>query len=489
MTVSSTASRVVYIGDASRHDFPFAFKVMQPSDLTVVFTDATGDDFILSPDDYTVVGLGLDAGGQVTYQPDGVPIASGTRLTIWRDVPLTQPTSLSNQGAMWPQVLEAALDRLTFIAQRLADLASRALVTAPTDSPAPNLLPNSITRANSTLAFDSAGQPYAATLVSSLAGVATWLFANFLAQATSAAAARTAIGAAGLGGDETIAGNKTLTGTIDITAGRAKVPTRSAGDNGTDAASTAFAKTKAESVVGGAVLRSYLAGLGLANNSGTPNSKVDVAAGVCADDTNAQMLALSAGTIDCATTGANGLDAGTLANGTWYHVFAIGKTDGTVARLASASLGSPTLPAGYTLKRRIGSFRTNGSAQILAFVQEGDLFLWAVEVNDVAGASQATPSAITLSVPTGLSVEALFNGINNSGGDVRYLFYSALLANIAYATGHTNGQGVSGTGNGGSGQFRVRTNTSGQIKFVANTAVNPLYVWTSGWIDRRGRDA
>ena len=165
-----------------------------------------------------------------------------------------------------------------------------------------------------------------------------------------------------------------------------QVPTRIAGDNGTDAASTAFVATAIAaartSSLGGTVLRSYLAGLGLSNNATTPNTKLDVAAGVCADSTNAQMLSVTASTIDCGTVGANGLDAGTLANNTWYHVFAIGKTDGTTALLASTSLGSPTLPAAYTLKRRIGSFKTDGSAHIVSFIQSGDEFLWVPPVAD-----------------------------------------------------------------------------------------------------------
>ena len=76
------------------------------------------------------------------------------------------------------------------------------------------------------------------------------------------------------------------------------------------------------------VIRSYLAGLGLSNDATTPNTKIDVAAGVCADDTNALMLSLAAGVIDCTMTGVNGLDAGALATGSTYHsVYAIAKAE------------------------------------------------------------------------------------------------------------------------------------------------------------------
>ena len=165
MTVSSTSSRVIYLGNDSTTAFAFAFKVNQPADLAVVYTDATGLDYTLSPSQYSASGFGLDAGGSVTYPlPGGSPIATGTRLTIYRDVAVTQPTSLSNQGAMWPQVIEAALDRLTYVAQKVTDGVSRSLVISPTDSVSLSALPNVTQRANSVLAFDSQGQPYAGTL-------------------------------------------------------------------------------------------------------------------------------------------------------------------------------------------------------------------------------------------------------------------------------------------------------------------------------------
>lgn len=485
MTVSSTSSRVIYLGNGSTTTFAFAFKVNQPADLAVVYTDAAGLDYTLSPSQYAATGFGVDAGGSVSYPlPGGSPIASGTKLTIYRDVAVTQPTSLSNQGAMWPQVIEAALDRLTYAAQKVTDAVSRSLVISPTDSASLNVLPNATQRANSVLAFDSQGQPYAGTLTGSLVSVATWIANNFL-PATTQQSACSALGAAYL------PASNAYSGTNDFTGGRAQVPTRSAGDNGTDAASTAFVKAKAESVVGGVVLRSYLAGLGLSNNAGAPNTKIDVSAGVCADSTNAQMLSIAASTIDCGTVGANGLDTGSLANNTWYHVFAIGKTDGTTALLASTSLDSPALPASYTLKRRIGSVLTDGSVHILAFTQRGDEFLWKVPPIDQNGVSLGTTSTLyALSVPTGVQTNAIFTGSAGFPGNASVLFQSPDENTLAVTT---QGAGsdlivVSGSsGNAAGGRFSIRTNTSRQIRAVASASL-ALTILTHGWIDRRGRD-
>ncbi len=483
MTVSSTSSRVIYLGNGSTTTFAFAFKVNQPADLAVVYTDAAGLDYTLSPSQYAATGFGLDVGGSVTYPlPGGSPIAAGTRLTIYRDVAVTQPTSLSNQGAMWPQVIEAALDRLTYVAQKVTDAVSRSLVISPTDSVSLGVLPNATQRANSVLAFDSQGQPYAGTLTGSLVSVSTWIASYFLPAATKQDACN-ALAAA------------YLPGSNDFTGGRVQVPTRVAGDNGTDAASTAFVATaiaaSQTSSLGGTVLRSYLAGLGLSNNATTPNTKLDVAAGVCADSTNVQMLSVTASTLDCGTVGANGLDAGSLANNTWYHVFAIGKADGTTALLASTSLGSPTLPPTYTLKRRIGSFLTDSSAHILAFAQRGDEFLWKVPSIDQSGVSLSTTSTLyALSVPPGIQTNAIFTGSALVSGNASVLFQSPDQNTLAVTT---QGAGsdlivVSGSsGNGAGGYFSIRTNAARQIRAVASTTVG-LTIFTHGWIDRRGRD-
>ena len=75
------------------------------------------------------------------------------------------------------------------------------------------------------------------------------------------------------------------------------------------------------------------------------------------DGTNYQTLAFNQ-TINVGTTGANALDTGTIAIDTWYAIWAIAKSDGTVAGLASASATSPTMPPGYTFKARVGWVRT-----------------------------------------------------------------------------------------------------------------------------------
>jgi len=97
--------------------------------------------------------------------------------------------------------------------------------------------------------------------------------------------------------------------------------------------------------------------------------------------------------INIATTGANALDTGSAANNTWYYFYVIAKADGTVAGLLSTSSSAPTMPSGYTFKRRLGAVRTDGSANIKSFWQADRLFRYmnsGVTNNIVVNAGTAT---------------------------------------------------------------------------------------------------
>lgn len=114
------------------------------------------------------------------------------------------------------------------------------------------------------------------------------------------------------------------------------------------------------------------------------------------------------GTITTTTTGANGLDTGTLAASTWYSIWRIGKTDGTRAWLFSLSATAPTMPTGYTLKARIGWFRTDGTANKypLSFVQNGRRVQYKVAASSNVSAlpQMASGTAGAPSTPTYVSV-------------------------------------------------------------------------------------
>ena len=321
-----------------------------------------------------------------------------------------------------------------------------------------------------------------------------------------------------------------------------------------------------------ALPRSYLAGLATSNNGGTPNSKIDVAAGACRDDTDAFNIVFSASkTINCATTGADALDVGALGISLWYHAYGIAKADGTMASLASlapsvtatitvtiASPGvvtwtghglgvgapvaftttgalptgitaattyyvktvvdvnsfqiaatqggtvintsgsqsgvhtgtsTPTLPTGYIYKRRVGSFKTDGSAHILAFNQNGDEFLWAAPVGDVSVTNLSTTAvSYTLTTPLGLECLAIISGLVLQAANAVVLLTALDTTDTAPNVNYPNTI-TSPNAQYGSFQMNLRTNTSSQIRARSGQASTTLGITTLGWMDQRGRNA
>jgi hypothetical protein len=243
-------------------------------------------------------------------------------------------------------------------------------------------------------------------------------------------------------------------------------------------------------------LQNYIAGLVLSTAGGS--GTFGITAGEASDSTNAASLFLaSAYTKTTASwtvgTGNGGLDTGSIANTTWYHVFIIQRTDtGVTDVLFSLSPTSPTLPTNYTLFRRIGSMRTDSSAHWLAFSQNGNEFLWGTSTADGSNPTSVTTSAslITLTVPTGVKVNALFRGTIGA---------TAVTASIIYTSPDETDQAASNNANAdlttasvassfASGRFNVRTNTSAQIRARSDVAggVNSFF-GTYGWIDTRGQ--
>lgn len=116
----------------------------------------------------------------------------------------------------------------------------------------------------------------------------------------------------------------------------------------------------------------------IANNVGTPNTKIDFLAGVMTFDDGSGQINTSAMTGDLANafgTSDGMLDTGTKANTSDYSLFAIfNPTTGVVKPLASLSRTAPTMPSGYTKKDYIGKILTDASGNIIAFLQYKDRF-------------------------------------------------------------------------------------------------------------------
>lgn len=125
MTVATTGYTVTVPGDDATTVFDFSFIADDSSTIQVIYTDLSEIQTILGPGDYTLyinppgVGQLWGVGGTVTYPISGDPIETGTSLTITRTVPYLQTVSISNQGNLYPQAIEQALDLLELQLQQL----------------------------------------------------------------------------------------------------------------------------------------------------------------------------------------------------------------------------------------------------------------------------------------------------------------------------------------------------------------------------------
>jgi microcystin-dependent protein len=155
MTVSSTTTKVSYSGNGSTTVFAYTFKIFADADLTVIVrTDSTGAEVTKTlTTDYTVSGAGNVSGGNVTFV---TAPASGETVVIKRNLALTQPTDYTPNDPFPAASHENALDRQMFVAQQQEERFGRALVFPETDT-ASTTIPNSVTRADKFLGFDSSG--------------------------------------------------------------------------------------------------------------------------------------------------------------------------------------------------------------------------------------------------------------------------------------------------------------------------------------------
>lgn len=243
-------------------------------------------------------------------------------------------------------------------------------------------------------------------------------------------------------------------------------------------------------------------GLTLANGTNA-TTDINIGVGECASDdatvSSRVYMALSSVLVKqlnnawAVGTNAGGLDTGAIAN-TTYHVWVIQRPDtGVVDALFSVSATSPTMPANYTKKRRIGSILREAGA-IVAFTQDGDYFRRTTSILDINTNNPGTSAvSATLSVPLGLTVHADVSvDVADGGAGTDYILYLSDLASTDSAPSHTVaplGHIVNSSRANGTGWARIRTNTSAQIRYRINasSAAVTVRMATHGWMDTRGR--
>ncbi len=186
--------------------------------------------------------------------------------------------------------------------------------------------------------------------------------------------------------------------------------------------------------------------------------------------------------LDITVTGANGLDTGVVAANTWYFVWLIfNPSTSTVAGLFSLSSTSPTMPAGYTKSRRVGSIR-RGATALLNILQVGDFCRYtnndggAGILNNVAiSATFAAASAATFVPPTATRVWGRFAVVSATGNlDIYTRVTGSTLATGGVVMSTLNFVGIESW-------FEVSSAQS--VDWRGAPASGSLYIDATGYID------
>ncbi len=139
MTVESTQTKEIYEGNGSSVIFPVHFTYSRTDDIKLVFTDAHGIESDIASNYAITVAESGDT--SVTYPVSGMPIAMGTRLTVYRATPQKQIVDLIYGGAFNPDVLEQdVFDRIVMMIQELQEAVNRSVKTPFTSDIVPDAL-------------------------------------------------------------------------------------------------------------------------------------------------------------------------------------------------------------------------------------------------------------------------------------------------------------------------------------------------------------
>lgn len=265
-TISSTQSSIVIQGNGAATVFSASFVADATSDISVIYTDANGNQTTLLPTQYSI-SISPPLPGQiwgtaffVTYPLSGPPIASNTSLTISRILPLQQTTVLNNQGVFYPQVVEIALDTLEMQTQQVSARTGQQRGTWVSGATYNfgDVVQDGINGGNSGSYYMCAMSNISGVWTTDLAN-GDWSLviqsvipaapfplsvANGGTGASTPGAALNNLGGISLSGNNAFTGNNTHSGSEAFT-GSTTVPTAGAGDASSKAASTNFVNNTA----------------------------------------------------------------------------------------------------------------------------------------------------------------------------------------------------------------------------------------------------
>lgn len=228
----------------------------------------------------------------------------------------------------------------------------------------------------------------------------------------------------------------------------------------------------------------------IANNSTDSDHDIDFSAGNFRFSDNSGSAAFSALTkqIDASWSAGNnagGLFTGSVATDTWYYCFAIyNPSTGVVDAGFDTSITAANAPSGFTKYRYLGAVLTDGSSNIIGFLQKGSRFYWQNPIEDLSGAWTSTD--LTISAPP--NSEASLDILIAENQDLRATMRSLALTGTPTYKNIAN-DWASGSWSGGDNNIQksILLDGSSQLRIDVTTATgsgstaNSIY--TLGWYD------
>ena len=121
--IQGTSPRIQYVADGKINAYEFPFVIFNPSDINVYLNDKVQD-----LDTYTVTMSQNTEGGEVSFE---TAPASGTIITIVRNLAIKRTTTFQEGGALRTKVLNNEFDYQMACQQQIADSLNRSMVLPP----------------------------------------------------------------------------------------------------------------------------------------------------------------------------------------------------------------------------------------------------------------------------------------------------------------------------------------------------------------------
>lgn len=209
--ISVTTARIQYTATGGQTVFPYNFPIFDEDHLVVQRTRSGTVTTLALTTDYTVSGVDVETGGNVTLVTGAT---AGDIITIYRSVPLQRLTDYQTAGDFEADTVNMDFDLLWMAQQDSARDGNRSLRLQVSDSTDPDdfVVPLTADRASMYLGFDVDGLPI--PVAAAVGSAVVTPFMETVLDDTDAATARATLGALGsgavTGGDLTMATGKLL---------------------------------------------------------------------------------------------------------------------------------------------------------------------------------------------------------------------------------------------------------------------------------------